>query len=136
VSAHVDLYRDRFGVEPICETLGVSASAYYQRATGAVSARVVEDARLLGVIRDTHKKNYEAYGFRRMWKALLRAGERVPRCRVQGFRVADGDTRWYRIGSSPWSGAYYASADAFYNNGQTSGSLVGTPFVDPNVAGC
>ena len=30
-----------------------------------------------------------------------------------------------------------ATADgAFYNNGQTSGSLVGTPFVDPNVVDC
>jgi hypothetical protein len=57
-------------------------------------------------------------------------------CAVQGFRVADGDTWWYRIASSPWSGSYYASADAFYNNGQTSGSLVGTPFVDGNVATC
>ncbi|MGP0049303.1 MAG: hypothetical protein ACLPZR_10730 [Solirubrobacteraceae bacterium] len=57
-------------------------------------------------------------------------------CRVQGFTVADGDTWWYRIYSSPWSNTYYASADAFYNNGQTSGSLHGTPFYDPAVALC
>jgi hypothetical protein len=57
-------------------------------------------------------------------------------CAVQGFRVADGDTWWYLIVSSPWSSNYYASADAFYNNGQTSGSLLGTPFVDPNVPLC
>jgi hypothetical protein len=57
-------------------------------------------------------------------------------CAVQGFRVADGDTWWYRIASSPWSDSYYASADAFYNNGQTSGSLKGTPFVDPAVPAC
>jgi hypothetical protein len=57
-------------------------------------------------------------------------------CKVQGFRVADGDTWWYRIASSPWNSAYYASADAFYNNGATSGSLIGTPFVDPNVPDC
>jgi hypothetical protein len=57
-------------------------------------------------------------------------------CRLEGFRVADGDTWWYRIASSPWNGSYYASADAFYNNGQTSGSLMGTPFVDPAVPGC
>ena len=57
-------------------------------------------------------------------------------CKVTGFRVADGDTWWYRIASSPWSGAYYASADAFYNNGQTSGSLHGTPFVDNAVPSC
>jgi hypothetical protein len=57
-------------------------------------------------------------------------------CAVQGFQVGDGDTWWYRIASAPWNDAYYASADAFYNNGQTSGGLHGTPFVDPAVAHC
>ncbi len=57
-------------------------------------------------------------------------------CAVPGFTVADGNTWWYRIASSPWNGMYYASADAFYNNGQTSGSLKGTPFVDPRVPKC
>jgi surface antigen len=57
-------------------------------------------------------------------------------CKLTGFRVADGNTWWYRIASSPWNGSYYVSADAFYNNGQTSGSLQGTPFVDPNVRDC
>ena len=57
-------------------------------------------------------------------------------CKLQGFRVADGNTWWYRIASAPWNNAYYVSADAFYNNGQTSGSLHGTPFVDPAVANC
>jgi cell wall-associated NlpC family hydrolase len=57
-------------------------------------------------------------------------------CRVTGFRVEDGNTWWYRIASSPWNGAFYVSADAFYNNGQTSGGLIGTPFVDPAVPGC
>lgn len=57
-------------------------------------------------------------------------------CAVEGFRVADGDTWWYRIASDPWNDQYFASADAFYNNGQTSGSLHGTPFVDPAVPHC
>ena len=57
-------------------------------------------------------------------------------CAVQGFRVADGNTWWYRIAQAPWSGTFYVSADAFYNNGSTSGSLIGTPFVDPSVAKC
>lgn len=57
-------------------------------------------------------------------------------CKLTGFRVADGNTWWYKIASSPWNGQYYVSADAFYNNGATSGSLIGTPFVDPAVANC
>jgi putative transposase len=83
VSAFIDAHRERFGVEFICETLDVSASAYYQRANGERSARAVEDERLLERIRAVHAANYEAYGYRRTWKALLRAGEHAPRCQVQ-----------------------------------------------------
>jgi putative transposase len=82
VTRYIDAYRGRFGVEPICKVLGVSASAYYQRKTGERSQRVVEDARLLLVIRELHRANYEAYGSRRMWKALGRAGHQVGRDRV------------------------------------------------------
>jgi hypothetical protein len=57
-------------------------------------------------------------------------------CKVQGFVVADGNPWWYRIASSPWSNGFYVTADAFYNNGQTDGSLQGTPFVDPAVPLC
>jgi putative transposase len=101
VSAYVDQHRERFGVEPICRTLGVSASAYYQRAGGERSARSVEDERLLGVIRVTHKRNYEAYGYRRMWKALARAGEHVSRCRVQRLMAANNIQGAKRRGR-PW----------------------------------
>lgn len=67
----------------------------------------------------------------------IAAGQTVQiTCRLQGFRVADGNTWWYRIAESPWSNRYYVSADAFYNNGATSGSLHGTPFVDEKVATC
>jgi hypothetical protein len=57
-------------------------------------------------------------------------------CALEGFRVANGNVWWYRIASPPWSDAYHVSADAFYNNGATSGSLVGTPYVDPAVRHC
>jgi putative transposase len=90
VSAFIDSHRDRFGVEPICRVLGVSASAYYQRAKCQPSARAIQDERLIEVIRVTHKRNYEAYGYRRTWKALLRAGESVPRCQVQRLMRCHG----------------------------------------------
>jgi hypothetical protein len=57
-------------------------------------------------------------------------------CRASGFAVEDGNTWWYEIASSPWNNAYWVSADAFYNNGSTSGSLSGTPFYDPVVPVC
>jgi len=83
VSAFIEEYRARFGVEPICRTLDVSASAYYHRASGERSERRVEDERLLERIRELHQANYFAYGSRRMWKALLRDGELVGRSRVE-----------------------------------------------------
>ena len=78
----VDEHRDRFGVEPICKTLEISASAYYQRARGERSARSLEDERLLARIREIHEANYCAYGYRRTWIALQRAGDQVGRGRV------------------------------------------------------
>lgn len=101
MSAYVDQHRERFGVEPICRTLDVSASAYYRRATGQRSERAVDHERLLGVIGVTHKQNYEAYGYRRMWKALGRAGETAPRCRVQRLMAANGIQGAKRRGK-PW----------------------------------
>jgi putative transposase len=101
VSAFIDQGRDRFGVEPVCRALGVSASAYYQRATGQRSARAIEDERLLERIREVHAANYHAYGYRRMWKALLRAGEVVPRCRVQRLMRSAGIQGAKRRGK-PW----------------------------------
>jgi putative transposase len=79
----------------------VSASAYYHRATGAQSARRVEDGRLLGVIRQTHTDNFEAYGYRKMWKTLRRAGETAPRCQVQRLTRADG-LRGAKRRGRPW----------------------------------
>jgi putative transposase len=101
VSAFIDAYRERFGVEPICRILGVSASAYYQRASDQRCARAVEDERLLGRIRELHAANYYAYRYRRMWKALLRAGEQVPRCRVQRLMRAHAIVGAKRRGR-PW----------------------------------
>jgi putative transposase len=83
VTAFIDEQRGRFGVEPICSILGVSASAYYHRASGRRSERSREDERLLERIRELHRANYFAYGSRRMRKALLRDGEEVGRSRVE-----------------------------------------------------
>ena len=101
MSAFVDEQRVRFGVEPICQTLGVSASAYYQRASGKLSARRVEDERLVELIREIHARNYFAYGSWRMWKALGRAGEQVGRGRVERLMRANGIQGAKRRGK-PW----------------------------------
>jgi putative transposase len=101
VSAFIEEHRARFGVEPICEILGVSASAYYERATGRRSARALEDERLIGVISELHERNYCAYGSRRMWKALIREGEQAGRGRVERLMRQNGIQGAKRRGK-PW----------------------------------
>ena len=82
MSAFIDEHRERFGVEPICQTLDVSASAYYQRRTGERSARAIEDERLVARIREVHSENFECYGYPRVWHELRRQGEEVGRDHV------------------------------------------------------
>lgn len=101
MSSFIEEHRERFGVEPICQTLEVSASAYYQRRTGERSARAIEDERLLERIREVHERNYCAYGYRRMWIALKREGEEVGRGRVQRLMREAGIQGAKRRGK-PW----------------------------------
>lgn len=50
-----------------------------------------ENSRLMSRrIREIHEANYFAYGSRRMWKALLGAGERIGRSRVERH-----DAQWH-----------------------------------------
>jgi putative transposase len=101
VSRFIDEHRGRFGVEPICRTLDVSASAYYHRAAGRRSARVIRDERLVDQIREVHAANYYAYGYRKMWLALQRAGESVGRDHVKRLMRAEGIQGAKRRGK-PW----------------------------------
>ena len=101
MSAFIEERKADFGVEPICRTLGVSASAYYRRATGERSDRAVADERLLAEIRRVHQANYECYGSRRVWKALLREGTWVARCTVERLMSTNGIQGAKRRGK-PW----------------------------------
>jgi putative transposase len=78
----IDEHRDEFGVEPICQDLQIAPSTYYAAKTRPPSARAVSDAQLSEVIVETFEANYSAYGARKMWKALRRAGHDVGRDRV------------------------------------------------------
>ena len=101
MSRYIDEHRGRFGVEPICRVLDVSASAYYHRATGQRSQRVIDDERLLDCVREVHAANYYAYGYRKMWLALRRAGEAVGRDHVKRLMHAHGIQGAKRRGK-PW----------------------------------
>lgn len=97
----IDEHRDRFGVEPICRVLEVSASAYYERAKGIPSDRELADRQLLAEIRQVHAESYEAYGSRRTWKELLRRGSGCARCTVERLMAQNGICGAKRRGR-PW----------------------------------
>ena len=101
MSRFIDAYRGRFGVEPICRVLGVSASAYYHRRTGERSRRVVEDEWLLEQIERVHAANWDCYGYRRTWLALRREGIRVGRDRVKRLMRA-GRIQGAKRRGKPW----------------------------------
>ena len=101
MSAFIDEHRERFGVEPICEVLDVSASAYYQRATGERSPRAIGDERLTARIREVHEQNFECYGYPRVWHELQRQGERVGRDHVARLMRQEGIRGAKRRGK-PW----------------------------------
>ena len=101
MSAYIEENRERFGVEPICRALEVSASAYYERRTGRRSARAIEDERLLERIREVHERNYCAYGYRRMSIALKREGERVGKSRVQRL-MREAEIQGAKRRGKPW----------------------------------
>ncbi|MGP0052327.1 MAG: hypothetical protein ACLPZR_26290 [Solirubrobacteraceae bacterium] len=125
---------------------GLAGAAVLSPPADASSAGAhASDAR--GRSAATHERAETAGGLLHTWTDYLDAGgkpgpsiaahETVQvACRVQGFRVQDGNVWWYRIASRPWDNRYYVSADGFYNNGRKSGSLLHTPFVDRGVSRC
>src|SRR5204863_2995799 len=101
VSAFIDSHRERFGVEPICQTLGVSVSAYFQCATGERSNRAVQDERLTARIGEVRSANFECYGYPRVWHELRRQGEDAGRDRVARLMRQAGIQGAKRRGK-PW----------------------------------
>jgi putative transposase len=79
----------------------VSASAYYQRATGERSARQVEDERLTVRIREVHEQNFECYGYPRVWHELQRQGEQVGRDHIARLMSQEG-IRGAKRRCKPW----------------------------------
>jgi hypothetical protein len=58
-------------------------------------------------------------------------------CRISGLQVKpDNNPWWYLVASAPWNDKFYVSADAFYNDGQVTGSLLNTPWFDKRVHKC
>jgi putative transposase len=103
VSAFIDSQKAAgFAVELICTTIGVSRSAHYERQSAERSARAVRDEELVATIREVHRANFSAYGYRKLHLALKRAGvEDVGRDRVKRLMRANGIQGAKRRGK-PW----------------------------------
>jgi putative transposase len=90
VSAFIDENRARFGVEPICREIEVSASAYRTRKTASPSARAVRDEHLLSEIRRVHAESNGVYGQLKVWDELRDEGVKVARCTVERLMRTHG----------------------------------------------
>jgi putative transposase len=101
VSAFIVTTRDRFGVEPVCRTLGVSGSGYYQRANGERSERSPEDERLTARVREVHEQSFECCGYPRVWHELQRQGGQVGRDHVARLMRQEG-VRGAKRRGKPW----------------------------------
>ena len=90
MSAFVDENRARFGVEPICREIEVSASAYRARRTRPPSARALRDEYLLSEIVRVHEESGGIYGQLKVWDELRDQGVEVARCTVERLMRTHG----------------------------------------------
>jgi putative transposase len=84
----IDLHRDEYGVEPICQVLPIAPSTYHEqqarkRDPERRSARAKRDERLKAVVSRVWRANHAVYGARKVWRQLGREGEVVARCTVE-----------------------------------------------------
>lgn len=75
----IDDNRDDFGVEPICRTLQVAPSTYYDNKKRPLSARAIRDAMLIPILLALFVANRKLYGAHKLWKAANRAGHVIGR---------------------------------------------------------
>ena len=91
----IEEIRGSHGVEPICRTLQIAPSTYYDRRSIArdpdrASARARSDAALSLKIDAAWEGNRKLYGARKIWHVLRRDGEDVARCTVERLMRALG----------------------------------------------
>lgn len=78
----INAFRDRWGVEPICDALQVAPSTYYAALSRPPSHRQTRDNELKVEIARVHEENFDVYGTEKVWKQLRRESVEVGRDRV------------------------------------------------------
>ena len=87
--AFIDKYREKHGVGPICETLPIAPSVYYQQKARQEHPelrplRLQRDDELRPHILRVWEESFGGvYGARKIWKQLNREGIYVARCTVE-----------------------------------------------------
>lgn len=77
--------KDRFGIGPVLQVLGVAASTYdgWLSQERSPSTRSRADTVLLSEIVEIHERSGATYGSPRVHATLIRRGQRVSRKRVE-----------------------------------------------------
>jgi putative transposase len=86
----INEHRERFGVEPICDTLQVAPSTYYAALNRPPSVRQIEDEKLTADLLRVYEENQQVYGAEKLWTQMNREGIAVGRDRVARLMRAQG----------------------------------------------
>jgi transposase InsO family protein len=80
----ISTHADEFGVQRLCDVLGVARSGYYawQAGARACADRAAAEAALVGEIREVHRETRGAYGVPRVHAELRAQGRVVNRERI------------------------------------------------------
>jgi putative transposase len=84
IVAYIEEFKDRFGVEPICDVLcehdiTIAPSTYHAKKACPVTDPEYDDAYLANALLDIWRKNWGVYGIDKMWTAMRRSGFDVGR---------------------------------------------------------
>ena len=97
----------RWGVEPICRSLQIAPSTYYDAKGRPLSARAVRDAELGPQLKQLWVRNYSVYGRRKLTVAARKAGINIGRdqvarlMRAEGIRGASRSKKRFTTRSTP-----------------------------------
>ena len=90
MTRYIEERREAFGVEPICNAIGVPVSTHYARRSRKPSRRELADRELVQAIYAARQGYRSVYGVRKTWKELRRRGEEVGRDHVYRLMRAEG----------------------------------------------
>lgn len=94
--AWIEAQGDQYPVSRMCRVLGVSRTGYLQWRVREPSARQRSNDKLGARLRVIHAENERSYGRIRLWKALVKQGQRVGQERVRRLMRLNGLRSVYR----------------------------------------